>query len=163
MVDDTQNPSDSAPPTGGSGALKWMVLGAAVFVIGLVALCVMMMGGSSSKATGAPLDALPAGYVGNAATGAKLYMQSCASCHGPRGHGMPHQGLTLRQSVYVSELSDLDLVQFLRHGRTADDPTSAMKLPMPAKGNNPNLTDVDLMDIVAHMRTLQAEAGYTKN
>jgi mono/diheme cytochrome c family protein len=163
MVDDTQNPSDSLPSTAGSSALKWVVLGAGVFIVGLVALCVTLMGGSSSKVTGEPLDTLPVGYLGNAVTGAKLYMQNCASCHGPRGHGMPHQGSTLRQSAFVSELTDLDMVKFLRVGRTPDDPTSAMKLLMPAKGSNPNLTDVDLMDIVAHMRALQVEAGYRKN
>ena len=161
MADDPQTTSSSAPAPGGLGALKWALLGAGVFVVALIALCVMLMR-PSPKATGASLASLPVGYVANASTGAKLYMQSCASCHGPRGHGMPHQGLTIRQSVHVSELTDLKMVEFLRVGRAADHPDSAMKLVMPAKGNNPNLTDVDLMDVVAHMRALQAEAGYVK-
>lgn len=91
--------------------------------------------------------------------GQKLFNQSCAACHGFNGQGMPRQGAPLRSSQYVADRTDSELVEFIKTGRTANDPANVMKLLMPAKGTNPSLTDRQLEQIVAFIRQLQQEAA----
>lgn len=91
--------------------------------------------------------------------GQKWFNQACASCHGFNGQGMPRQGTTLRLSSFVGNHSDEELVAFIKTGRTANDPASLMKLPMPPKGTNPGLTDEQLRQIVVYIRQLHREAN----
>jgi len=143
-------PVGSGPP--------WVLIGLGVLlsVGGLVAVCVWLMMLSKPASTGA---ALTVRHVPNAALGVKLYMQSCASCHGPKGHGMPHQGAGLRQSKFVATKGDAEIVEVIRDGRLASSSDTVLNLAMPAKGNNPNLSESDMLDLVAHLRNLQKEAS----
>jgi hypothetical protein len=68
---------------------------------------------------------------------------------------MDKLGPALRQNQFVQSLDDPALVAFLRVGREPDDPRSTTGILMPAKGGNSLLRDQDLMDIVAHLRTMQ--------
>ena len=95
----------------------------------------------------------------DAADGQKWYNQSCAACHGFNGQGMPRQGANLRMSQFVTNHTDDELVDFIKAGRAATDPTSLMKLQMPPKGTNPGLTDGQLKQIVAFIRQVQEEAN----
>jgi disulfide bond formation protein DsbB len=52
-------------------------------------------------------------------------------------------------------MSDDELAQFLALGRPADDPGNTTGVAMPPKGGNPSLSDQDLMDVAAFLRTLQ--------
>ena len=89
--------------------------------------------------------------------GQMLYMQACTSCHGQRGHGMPHQGVSLRQSKFIESTTDRALVAFLKKGRPATDPKNATGIPMPPRGGNPSLDDDALAHIVAFLRQVQKE------
>jgi len=93
----------------------------------------------------------------DAALGQVVYASNCTSCHGPRGHGMPRQGVNLRQSRFIADHTDAQLLAFLRHGRQAGDPGSVMGLMMPARGGNRSLDDAALADIVAFLRDLQED------
>jgi cytochrome c5 len=84
-----------------------------------------------------------------------LFNQTCTSCHGSQAQGLPHQGVDLRVSKFVSALSDTQLVEFLKTGRQPKDPKSQRGLLMPPRGGNTSLIDPELHDIVAFLREVQ--------
>lgn len=90
---------------------------------------------------------------GDAAKGRELFVQNCARCHGPAGQG------ALQTSAFVADRSDAELIAFLRAGRRSDDPLNTTGVAMPPKGGNPALTDEQLTDIVAYIRSLQRRRG----
>ncbi len=63
-------------------------------------------------------------------------------------------GKDLTNSAFLAGLSDDELVEFLKVGRRANDPANEAGVDMPPKGGNPALTDGDLYDIVAYLRSL---------
>jgi disulfide bond formation protein DsbB len=58
-------------------------------------------------------------------------------------------------SDFVATRTDAELVAFIKSGRSVDDPLNTTGVAMPPKGGNPALTDADLADIVAYIRSLQ--------
>lgn len=96
---------------------------------------------------------------GDAGRGAQLFSTVCAACHGPQGRGMPKLGPDLRDNAFAGSLDDAGLLAFVKVGRAAGDPRSKTGVMMPPRGGNPSLKDQDLMDIIAHVRTLRAEPG----
>jgi disulfide bond formation protein DsbB len=91
--------------------------------------------------------------------GRTQYLQSCATCHGQQGQGMPHQAPDLRGSGFIARRTDQQLAAFIKAGRLPNDPQSVMRLYMPPLGGNLALKDQDVAQIIAYLRTLQAEAG----
>ena len=87
--------------------------------------------------------------------GAVVYT-TCAGCHGASGEGIPGHGVNLAGSAFVQEMSDEELLEFVKAGRSADDPSSLSGVEMPPLGGNPSLSDSDLYDVVAFIRTLPA-------
>ena len=119
----------------------------ALFLLLMVSLTAC--GGSVNAAT---VQAVPAG---DPAAGEKLFMSTCAACHGPDGQGLPGLGKDLVTSEFVAGKTDSQLIEFIKVGRSPDDPLNTTGVTMPAKGNNPALTDEDLYNIVAYLRTLR--------
>ena len=93
--------------------------------------------------------------VGDATKGRGYWDATCRSCHGVSGEGVEGQGLALNASSFVQDNTNEFLVDFVKVGRTANDPASTTQLQMPPKGGNPMLKDPALYDIVAYVRTLQ--------
>jgi disulfide bond formation protein DsbB len=87
------------------------------------------------------------------AAGEKHFMSTCATCHGRDGRGMPKLGKDLHDNKFTQDLSDDELVAFLIEGRPAWDPLNEQGVDMPPRGGNPALTDENLMEIVAYLRT----------
>ena len=87
------------------------------------------------------------------AKGEKLYQQTCATCHGADGHGMPKLGKDLHDNQFTKGLSDDEMLAFLKKGRPAFDPANTQGVDMPPKGGNPALTDDDLRAIITFQRT----------
>ncbi len=85
----------------------------------------------------------------------KKHFTTCAGCHGPEGKGLPNLGKDLTTSTFVSGKTDAELVDFLKVGRAADAPDNTTHVAMPPKGGNPALSDADLFDVVAYVRTLK--------
>jgi disulfide bond formation protein DsbB len=46
------------------------------------------------------------------------------------------------------------MIAFIEVGRPVDDPENTTGIIMPPKGGNPALSDQDMADIVAYMRTI---------
>ena len=101
----------------------------------------------------------PLELPGDAVRGQSLYTANCAACHGPSGEGVAGLGKDLTTSSYVAGHSDLELVEFLMVGRAAGDLLNTTGIMMPARGGNPALTDQQLADIVAFVRTIHQEPG----
>lgn len=93
---------------------------------------------------------------GNVDKGRQQFESTCAACHGRQAEGMKNLGPALRENAFIQSLDDPHLLAFVKTGREADDPLNKTGIVMPAKGGNPLLGDQDLMDIVAHLRTLQS-------
>jgi mono/diheme cytochrome c family protein len=94
----------------------------------------------------------------DSASGRKLFLGTCASCHGYGGEGLPGQGKSLATSEFVAQRDDVAMMEFVKVGRQTWDPLNTTKVQMPPKGGNPRLNDDDLRDIIAYLRTLQAAA-----
>jgi len=86
--------------------------------------------------------------------GRALYQANCFSCHnagaaGVTGHRI---GKDLSDSAFVQERTDEELLTFIKEGRTETDPENITGYEMPPRGGNPNLSDADLLSVIAYMR-----------
>lgn len=93
--------------------------------------------------------------VGDPVAGKTQYDSVCVACHGPDATGLPNLGKDLTTSEFAQSMSDAELVEFIKVGRSVGDPENTTGVDMPPKGGNPALTDQDLYDIVAYLRTLE--------
>ena len=89
--------------------------------------------------------------------GKKIFLQSCAACHGQDARGIAGLGKDLVDGDFVQQLDDEVLIAFIERGRSATDSLNTTGVPMPPKGGNPTLTRQDISDIVAYLRSLQKE------
>lgn len=93
--------------------------------------------------------------AGDAAHGEELFNQVCIACHGEGGAGIEGLGKPFTTSEFIRSQSDTELLEFVKMGRPIGDPANTTGVDMPPKGGNPALTDQDLADIIAYIRTLQ--------
>ena len=112
----------------------------------------LLVAGASYFLTGCGESAKPSAAV--ASKGRDHYLATCALCHGAEGEGKARLGKALQDNSFVESLSDEELVEFLEEGRPAWDPANERGIDMPPKGGNPDLTDENLMEIAAYLRTL---------
>ena len=93
--------------------------------------------------------------AGDPTKGKALFAQTCAACHGPDGKGLPGLGKDMTTSAFIKSQTDPQLVEFVKKGRPSTDPANTTKVDMPPKGGNPAMTDAQIGDVVAYIRTLQ--------
>jgi disulfide bond formation protein DsbB len=89
------------------------------------------------------------------AAGEKVFMSTCATCHGKDANGLPKLGKGLRLNEFVRANDDAAMLAFVQRGRPAADPLNTTGVDMPPRGGNPALTDTDLQAVIAYVRTLQ--------
>lgn len=92
---------------------------------------------------------------GPTAHGQQLAGESCSACHGQNYEGVKNLGPALTDSGFIRDHTDNELIDFIKEGRTKNDPDNETGIAMPPYGGNPRLTDDDLADIVLFLRTLQ--------
>jgi cytochrome c oxidase subunit III len=109
---------------------------------------------TAASATSTPKPAAS----GDVLRGKPVFLGTCASCHGMEGAGIKSQGANLVASAFVGKLDDTALLAFVKKGRQPFDADSTMHLAMPAKGGNPILTDQNLLDTIAFIRSLRSAA-----
>lgn len=130
---------------------RWLAMMTLAAAAGCAATESAPLGARSGRATAVD-DVDQAAY---AASGATLYAQFCAACHGERGAGRKGLGKTLAQSAFVQSLDDEALLAFIKRGRYPSDPENTTGVGMPPRGGSPSLVEDDLLDIIAYLRTLQ--------
>lgn len=116
----------------------------------IMAIVLSACGGGSAPTEPPPAPA----SAGDPARGEELFV-TCAACHGPNGEGVEGLGKDMTASEFIASKSDDELVEFIKVGRAPDDPLNTTGVAMLPKGGNPALSDEDLYDIVAYIRTLQ--------
>lgn len=124
----------------------------------LVLSILVACGGGGNEPAPAPQaaqqPAAPALAKGDPAKG-KEYFATCAGCHGPDGKGLPNLGKDMTNSEFIKGKTDEELLAFIKTGRPASDPLNSTGVDMPPKGGNPALSDQQLMDIIAFIRSIQ--------
>jgi len=100
-----------------------------------------------------PVDLPPEKAVGMSQAddlaGANIYQQTCVACHGADGKGALPGVADFTAPDGPLRKSDQELFQSILNG--FQSPGSP--LAMPAKGGNPNLSDIDIIAVIAHLRT----------
>lgn len=109
-------------------------------------------GGEEEQSSGEEEESVA---TGDAEAGESQYEQSCSACHGPDAKGLPSLGKDLTTSDFVQDNSDQELLEFVKQGRPASHPDNTQGIDMPPKGGNPALTDQQILDIIAYIRTLE--------
>jgi len=143
--------------TGTEPATYRVFIGGARLVSLLVGLAVLALavggcgGGSAELPTRAPAE----GASPEVVHGEELASQSCSACHGQDFTGVPGLGASFYDSTFIQSHPDDELVEFIKEGRANDAPDNESGIAMPPYGGNTRLTDEDLSDIVAFLRTLQ--------
>jgi len=107
-----------------------------------------------APAAAAPVQEVAAGPVGDVANGGKIFATACVACHGPEGKGVTGLGKDLTTSEWVGEQTDVQLVEFIKVGRDATHPLNTTGVAMPPKGGNPAMSEQEIADIVAFVRSI---------
>lgn len=132
----------------------WFILFLGLVLIALVTAC----GGGDSGGGAAEEPAqeeVPGLEAGDPVAGQPKFEGTCGACHGMDAKGMPNLGKDLTTSEFLHDQGDAEILAFLKIGRPAGDPLNTTGVDMPPKGGNPALTDQDLMNIIAYLRSLK--------
>jgi len=97
----------------------------------------------------------PGPRVPDARAGEEVYRAACFACHARDGEGVPGLGKPLANSELIAGMTDDELARFIVVGRGTTDPANTSGIAMPPRGGRPNLSDADVYDVVAYLRTLQ--------
>jgi len=108
-----------------------------------------------NTAVGDPATEEAQELVGDPEAGKTQFESVCSACHGPDAKGLPNLGKDLTTSEFARGLTDAELVEFVKTGRSVSDPANTTGVDMPPKGGNPAFSDQNLYDIVAYIRTLE--------
>lgn len=123
--------------------------------IALMLVAVMFALAACGGASATPTPVPSPTPSGDPVAGETSFMGTCSACHGPDAKGVTGLGKDLTTSTFAIGLSDADLVAFLLKGRPSSDPANTTGVDMPPKGGNPSLSEKDLANIVAYIRTLE--------
>lgn len=129
----------------------------------VMVLALAACGGGGAEETAAPegeaVAEAPAGggeasLGGDPDAGKAQFDMVCIACHGPGGEGIEGLGKPFTTSEFLLSVSDQELLDFIKTGRPISHPDNTTGVDMPPKGGNPALTDEQLIDIIAYIRTL---------
>ena len=126
----------------------------ASLILGLVVLTLATVGcdgGSAELPTRAPGGGAPS----EVARGEELAGQSCSACHGQDFQGVGGLGTSFYDNMFIQGQTNDEIVVFIKEGRPNDAPDNTTGVAMPPYGGNTRLTDEDLADIAAFLRSLQ--------
>ena len=129
--------------------MKYLTIAVVVLVVSALALTACGGGAATQAASAPPIPA------GDATRGKTIFEGTCAACHGQDAKGVPGLGKDLTTSEFAIGKADAELVAFIKTGRPTSDPLNTTGVEMPPKGGNTALTDQDLADVVAYVRTLE--------
>ena len=126
-----------------------------IVVLMIALLTFAACGGGGSEASSQTAEEAAPVSKGDPAAGKEQFDMICFACHGPGGEGIEGLGKPFTTSEFLREKSDEEMVEFIKVGRPSGDPLNTTGIDMPPKGGNPALTDDQIVDIIAYVRTLQ--------
>ena len=124
-----------------------------VILVGVIVLLALVIAGCGGG--GSEEEAEPAPSQGDAVAGEPLFNSTCSACHGPDAKGLPNLGKDLTTSDFLKSQTDDEIHAFILIGRPIDHPENTQGVDMPPKGGNPALSDDDIFDIIAYLRTIE--------
>lgn len=131
-----------------------LLTSALLFFGGLTLILVILLAQhTSAAATPSPVPdeaAVKAGRI--------VFMTVCAACHGPKATGIQGLGKSLVGSMFFNSRTDEQMLAFLQTGRPVSDPLNTTGVTMPARGGRISLTDTDLLNVIAYIRSLNVAA-----
>lgn len=127
---------------------------ATVVALGVLVAYVVLAGPFESGIPTASNSTTPL-IAGDVAAGETIFNDRCSVCHGPGGEGITGLGPSLTTSEFAAGLTDAELLAFLQAGRPSDDPLNTTGIAMPARGGTPALSDQELIDVIAYLRTIE--------
>lgn len=134
---------------------KYMVLAVMAMMVLVLALAACGGGGgTASNGGGQEVAEVAPTPSGDPEAGKQQFDMVCIACHGPGGAGIEGLGKPFTTSEFLLTVSDEELLTFIKTGRPISDPANTTGVDMPPKGGNPALTDEQLLDIIAYIRTL---------
>ena len=129
-----------------------MTMRKVLILFAALALALTACGGSDDSGGDSP--ATPAPAAGRVVEGAVVYAGTCTACHGVNQEGIDGLGKPLAPSAFVVANTEDELVAFIKVGRPVSDPENTQGVNMPPKGGNPSLSDQDLLDVAAYLKSL---------
>jgi disulfide bond formation protein DsbB len=100
-------------------------------------------------------EAAPRSAWRRSGVGKDAFIAYCSACHGPDAKGRPNLGKDLVASQFFGSKTDAELIEYVKQGRPVNDPLNTTGVPMPPKGGNPALTDQDIANVIAYVKTLR--------
>ena len=91
--------------------------------------------------------------------GRTIFLTVCAACHGAKATGIKGLGKPLIGSVFFNNRTNAELLKFVQTGRPITDPLNTSGVMMPPRGGRPSLTDNDLQNVIAYIRSLNARTN----
>jgi disulfide bond formation protein DsbB len=126
-----------------------------IFWTSLLLVALAACGGSGTVEETADEEPGPTYPAELVSEGDGLFQQTCFTCHGTDGKGVPNLGKDLTTSDFVKSSTDDELLAFILKGRTADDPLNTTGIAMSPKGGFDFLTEGDIRAIIAFVRSIQ--------
>lgn len=111
----------------------------------------------SVEETEAVVEDITQSIAFRAINGERLFSMTCTACHGFSADGISGLGPSMRNNVFINSLSNADLAEFIKVGRSATVPENKTGITMPARGGNPALSDDDIDTIVIYIRSLNPD------
>jgi len=135
---------------------KYMFLAVLAALVMVMALAACGGGGTAAPEGEAVAEApTEVGALnGDPDAGKAQFDMVCIACHGPGGVGVEGLGKPFTTSEFLLTVSDQELLEFVKTGRPVGHPDNTTGVDMPPKGGNPAMTDEQLTDIIAYIRTL---------
>ncbi len=106
-----------------------------------------MMHGGGKMGRAQPAPAATTGLSPDLAEGARIYVGSCASCHGTDGRGAVPGAPDFTIPGGVLDQTDTLLEQRITQGYS----TPNVPLAMPPKGGNPGLSAIEIRQVLRYM------------
>ncbi len=120
----------------------------AVLFTGIMTLGANVFSPLSAESASMGSAAVEGGPAGNVARGEEVYNGTCVACHGEDGKGAVPGAPDFTKPDGVLSQSDEVLLDHMVHGFQSDGSI----LEMPPLGGDPELTESDMIDVLAYLR-----------
>tara|TARA_R110002073_G_scaffold147687_2_gene300619 strand:- start:63202 stop:64056 length:855 start_codon:yes stop_codon:yes gene_type:complete len=156
----TQVPTNASPRTASLGhdPNKWpsFAVGALILLTPIIAISAVLVGvpEPTRPATSSTSISTTGGVPTQLVSGETVYKNTCMLCHGTDAQGSPHLGKPLRNSAYIQNSTDQELIDVITNGRFPDHPLNTTGVLMPARGAQ-NISDEAIVKVVGFLREIQ--------